>query len=299
MQKERRCKQMKPDEWMIQYTPQTEWVERRGILIWLSLYAGIFGGGSYLVYLSVHNLWGMFISWLIIAVLKSGLHVVHAERPLKLWRMILRPRTSWISRGLIITILLIGFGALQLAFSFWLPGTAGEMVFKVLTGIMAFGIILYAGFTLSYVNGIPFWNSALLPVLFIVWGILGGLALVMAIGLGVDGVDIGAVIALDLGLLIAAIILIVLYLWTATYAEPTAKRSVRELTQGLPALVLGIGVILCGIIIPLAILLSSYLNGIMPAPSLAILILACEIVGGLAFTYSVLKVGLYSPLILA
>jgi formate-dependent nitrite reductase membrane component NrfD len=285
---------MKPDEWMVQYTPQTEWIERRGILIWLSLYAGILGGGSYLVSLYVHNLWGMFISWLIIAVLKSGFHVAHAERPLKLWRMILRPQTSWISRGLIITILLIVFGAIQLAFSYWLPGTAGEMVFKVLTGIM-----LYAGFIMSYVHGIPFWNSALLPVLFIVWGILGGLALVMAIGLGVAGDDIGAVMAVDLGLLIVAIILIVLYLWTATYAEPTAKQSVRELTRGFSALVLGTGVVLCGIIIPLAISLSSYLSGTIPPPSLAIVILACEIIGGLAFTYSVLKVGLYSPLITA
>ncbi|NVL92419.1 MAG: polysulfide reductase NrfD, partial [Desulfobacterales bacterium] len=179
----------------------------------------------------------------------------------------------------------------------WLPGTAGEIVFKVLTGIMAFGIIIYTGFTVNYVNGIPFWNSALLPVLFIVWGILSGLALVMAIGLGVASVDIGAVIAVDLVLLIAAIILIVLYLWTATYAEPTARQSVRELIRGYPALVLGIGVVLCGIIIPLATSLSSYLSGNIPAPSLAILVLACEIIGGLAFTYSVLKVGLYSPLI--
>lgn len=286
---------MKSDEWMVHYTPQTEWIERRGVLIWLSLYAGILGGGSYLVSLYVHNLWGMFISWLIIAVLKSGLHIAHAERPLKLWRMILRPQTSWISRGLIITLLLIVFGAIQLAFSYWLPGTAGEMAFKVLTGIMAFGIILYAGFIMSYVNGIPFWNSALLPVLFIVWGILGGLALVMAIGVGVA--DIEAVMALDLGFLIAAIILIVLYLWTAAYAEPTAKQSVRELIRGYPALVLGTGVILCGIIIPLAISLSSYLSGTMPAPSLALVILVCEIIGGLAFTYSVLRVGLYSPLI--
>lgn len=290
---------MKPDEWMVQYTPQTEWVERRGILIWLSLYAGILGGGSYLVSLSVHSLWGMFISWLIIAVIKNGFHIAHAERPLKLWRMILRPQTSWISRGLIITILLIVFGAMQLAFTYWLPGTAVEIVFKVLTGIMAFSIILYVGFVMSYVHGIPFWNSALLPVLFLVWGILGGLALVMAIGLDITGVDSGMVIIVELVSVIIAIILIFLYLWTATYGEQTAKQSVRELSRGFPAIVLGIGVFLCGIIIPLAILLSSYLSGNMPAPSLAILVLACEIIGGSSFTYSVLKVGLYSPLIRA
>jgi len=125
---------------------------------------------------------------------------------------------------------------------------------------------------------------------------LSGLALVMAIGSGVAGVDI-RVVAVSLVLLIAAMILIALYLWTATYAEPTARQSVRELTRGYLALVLGIGVILVGIIIPLVISLLSYFGGNIPAPSLAILILACEIIGGLAFTYSVLKVGVYSPLV--
>jgi formate-dependent nitrite reductase membrane component NrfD len=288
---------MKPYEWMVKYTPQTEWTERKGILVWLPVYAGILGGGCYLVSLYFNNLLGMFISWLVILVFKGGLHIAHARRPLKLWRMILRPRTSWISRGLILLILLIGFGAIQLAFSYWLPGTAGEIVFKVLTGIMAFGIIIYAGLTMNYVNSIPFWNSALLPALFILWGILGGLALIMAIGSGAAGVDISTVVAVSLVLLIATIILIALYLWTAIYAEPTARQSVRELTRGYLALVSGIGVVLFGIIIPLAISLSSYWGGNIPAPSLAILILACEVIGGLAFTYSVLKVGLYSPLI--
>jgi len=288
---------MKPYEWMVKYTPQTEWIERKGVFIWLSFYAGILGGGSYLVSLYFNNLWVMFISWLIILVLKGGFHVAHAERPLRLWRMILRPQSSWISRGLILTILLIVFGAIQLAFSYWLPGTVAEIVFKVLTGIMAFGIIIYAGFTMNHVNGIPFWNSALLPVLFLLWGILSGLALVMTIGLGVAVVDIRVVVVVSLVLLIATMILIALYLWTATYAEPTARQSVRELTRGYLALILGIGVVLFGIIIPVAISLSSYFGDNIPTLSLAILAIACEVIGGLAFTYSVLKAGVYSPLI--
>lgn len=287
---------MKPYEWMIKYTPQTEWIERKGILIWLSLYAGILGGGAYLASLYFNNLWGMFISWLIVLFIKSGLHIAHARRPLKLWRMILRPQTSWISRGLILTILFIVFGAIQLALSQWLAGTVGEIVFKVLTGITAFGIITYAGFTMSYINSIPFWNSALLPALYLLWGILAGLATVMTFSVG-DNVIIRAVIAVNMGLLITTTILIVFYLWTAIYVGPTAKESVRELMWGSLSFVLWIGVFLFGIIIPLVILLASFLGGNVPAPSLAILILACEIIGGLAFTYSVLKVGVYSPLI--
>jgi len=288
---------MKPYEWMVKYTPQTKWVQQKGILIWLSFYAGILGGGTYLASLYCNSLWGMFIGWVIILIFKGGLHIAHAERPGKLWRMILRPQTSWISRGLILTILFISFGALQLAFSYWVPETAGEIIFKVLTGIMAFGIMTYPGFAMNCVNGIPFWNSAILPALFISWGILSGLALVMAIGLSGVNVETQAMAARSEAFLITTLILVVLYLWTAAYAGPTARQSVRMLTQGYMALTSGAGVVLCGIIIPLAILLSTYFTGHMPSTPLAALAIVCEILGGLAFTYSVLKVGLYSPLI--
>jgi len=286
---------MKPYEWMVKYTPQTDWIERKGMLIWLSLYAGILGGGFYLVSLYFNSLVGMFISWLIILVIKSGLHLAHAERPLKLWRMFLRPQTSWISRGLILTVLFIGFGAIQLALSYWASGTAGELVFKVITGIMAFGIITYAGFTMSYVNGIPFWNTALLPVLYILWGVLSGLALIITIGTS-EGV-IRQIIAVNMGLLIAGIVLIALFLWTATYTETTAKESVKELLRGSLSLVLWLGVFLLGMVIPLIISILGYFNGDIVASWVGILMLICEIVGGLSFTYGVLKVGLYSPLI--
>ena len=286
---------MKPYEWMVKYTPQTDWIERKGMLIWLSLYAGILGGGFYLVSLYFNSLVGMFISWLIILVIKSGLHLAHAERPLKLWRMFLRPQTSWISRGLILTVLFIGFGAIQLALSYWVSGTTGELVFKVITGIMAFGIITYAGFTMSYVNGIPFWNTALLPVLYILWGVLSGLALIITIGTS-EGV-IRQIIAVNMGLLIAGIVLIALFLWTATYTETTAKESVRELVRGSLSLVLWLGVFLLGMVIPLIISILGYFNGDIVASWVGILMLICEIVGGLSFTYGVLKVGLYSPLI--
>jgi len=77
----------------------------------------------------------MFISWLIIVVIKGGLHIAHAEKVSRLWMMILKPKKSWISRGLIITALLALFGAVQLALSFWMPGTSLELIFKVVTGV--------------------------------------------------------------------------------------------------------------------------------------------------------------------
>jgi formate-dependent nitrite reductase membrane component NrfD len=239
----------------------------------------------------------MFVSWLIILVLKGGFHIAHAERPLTVWRMILRPRTSWISRGLILTLLLIVFGAIQLPLTYWAPDTAVEILFKVLAGIAAFGIITYTGFTMNYVNGIPLWNSALLPALFMLWGILSGLALVMAIGVGDTGADIGAVVAGSIIVLIAMIVLTAFYLWSANYAGPSSKESIKELTQGSPALILGIGVIIIGMVVPLILSLWSFFSDTSPALSVGVVFTICEIIGGLAFTYIVLKVGVYSPIV--
>ncbi len=285
---------MKPYVWMVKYTPQRAWIERRGIIIWLSMYFGILGGGGYLVSLYFNNLAAMFMSWLIVLIIKSGLHVAHTENPMKLWRMFLRPQTSWISRGLILTVSFVILGAVQLALTYWAPGNGAELAFKILAGIAAFGVMIYAGFTLSYVSGIPFWNAAILPMLFIVWGITSGLTMLLVTGSGT--IDIKPVIGGNVIMLAAAIVLIVLYLWTETYAGPANKESVKELTRGLMVVVWGMGVFVIGLIIPLIISVIGFFSGSM-SPAANITIFICQVIGGLAFTYGVLKVGVYSPLI--
>jgi sulfite dehydrogenase (quinone) subunit SoeC len=293
----REAHQMKPYEWMVKYTGQTAWVERRGRFVWLALYVGLLGGGSYLASLYFNNFLGMVVSWLIILVLKTGLHMAHSRSPLKLWRMILRPQTSWISRGLILVILFICFGALQLGFSYWLPGTSGEIILKVITALLAVGIMTYEGFALNYVHGIPFWNSALLPILFILWGILTGLALVMLFGLAGDHVDMTAAVGGSIVLLVTALVFVMVYTWSATYMGPTARESVRVVTQGYMAVVTGVGVIACGLLIPLAVFLYSHFAGVTPPLPLMIMVVICEITGGLALTYALLKAGVHSPLV--
>ena len=40
---------MESYEWMVDYTPQTTWIEGHGIFIWLAEVFGTLGGGLYLV----------------------------------------------------------------------------------------------------------------------------------------------------------------------------------------------------------------------------------------------------------
>lgn len=287
---------MEAHEWMIKYTRQTEWIDRRGMLLWLAFYFGGLGGGLYLVSLYFNSLWGMFISWLIIAVLKGGAHIAYLGKPLRFWRIILRPQTSWLARGLIFVLLFTGFAAIQLMFSYWLPGTAGEIIFKVLAGIMAFAVAIYTGFILNTIKAVPFWNSTLLPVLFILCGILGGFGLSVVIALNGGHVDITAAETGSRWLLIINALIIVIYLWKAANREVTGKQSVMEQMRGSVAPIFWAGIVVLGIIIPVAIAFSSYFAEETSA-LLLVAGVACEVIGGLTLRYCILKAGAYTPLV--
>jgi formate-dependent nitrite reductase membrane component NrfD len=280
---------------MVNYTRQTEWIDRRGILLWIAFYAGGLGGGLYLVSLLFNSLWGMFISWLIIAVIKGGTHLMYLGKPWRAWRIITRPQTSWLARGFIFVILFVGLGAVQMMLSHWLPGSAAEIAFKVLAGIMAFGVATYTGIILKNVKGVPFWNSLLLPVLFVICGVLGGFGLAVVIALNGGGINLDAAETGSRWLLLANVLLIVIYLWQTSRRESIGKQSVLEQIRGENAPVFWIGVVLFGIVIPLAIALSGIIVHVPSA--LLITAVVCEIIGGLALRYCVLKAGAYKPLV--
>jgi formate-dependent nitrite reductase membrane component NrfD len=285
-------------EWMINYTRQTEWIDRRGIFLWIAFYAGGLGGGLYLVSLYFNSLWGMFISWLIIAVLKGGTHLIYLGKPLRFWRIITRPNSSWVARGLIFVMLFILFAGLQLVFSYWLPGGGVELAFKVLAGISAFVVTAYTGFVLNTVKAVPFWNSSLLPVLFVLCGVLGGFGLSVVIALSGGNIDLAAAETGSRWLLVINALLIAIYLWSAANRESTGKQSVMEQIKGSNAPVFWVGIVVLGIFIPLIIAFSTYFTGEVSS-ALLIFGVACEIAGGLALRYCVLKAGAYKPLVAA
>jgi formate-dependent nitrite reductase membrane component NrfD len=287
---------METHEWMINYTRQTEWIDRRGILLWIAFYAGGLGGGLYLVSLYFNSLWGMFISWLIIAVMKGGTHLIYLGKPWRFWRIITRPNSSWLARGFIFVMLFILFAALQLVFSYWLPGGAAETVFKVLAGISAFIVTVYTGFVLKTVKAVPFWDSALLPVLFVLCGVLGGFGLSVIIALNGGNINLEAAETGSRWLLVINALLIIVYLWSASHREATGKQSVMEQIKGSNSPVFWIGIVVLGIIIPVIIAFSSYFITHVSSP-LLIFGVACEILGGLALRYCVLKAGAYKPLV--
>jgi formate-dependent nitrite reductase membrane component NrfD len=287
--------QTRPYEFMVKYTPQKDWIEGHGVLIAFAFFLGGVSGGLYLASLAFDSMLGMFIAWLI-ALVMGMVDMAHLSKPLRFWRMLLKPKTSWIARGFLFITLFIGCAAIQLALSFWLPGTAAGTVFKVLAGILAFGVAIYSGFVVGYVGAIKLWNSAIVPILFVIAGLTGGLAVLLLTSLGEDAARGMAMANIMLVVLVIYAVFMAIYLWITTYESSAARDSVMRMLRGSIAPVFWIGVVLLGIVIPIAVL--SPVSLAQEASAVAFIAAAvCAILGGLALRYVILKAGMYSPLV--
>jgi len=288
---------MVTQDWMVKGNRQTEWIERRGILLWLAFYAGGLGGGLYLISLFFNNIWGMLIGWLIAAGLKGAFHFIYLGQPARFWRLVMHPQTSWLSRGLLFVIAFAGLGFIQIMFSFLLPEqTAIILVLQIIAGVFALCIATYTGFVLNHVKGVPFWDLSLLPVLFVACSLLGGFGLTVALGIFAPGINMAAA---EIGvrvLLIINVLLIAVYLIRASRKESAGLQSVLFQIRGSLSPIFWICVVTLGIVIPAIITAYSLFSG--EATSWILIIGAvCEIIGGVMLRYCVLKSGIYNPLI--
>jgi len=281
--------------YMTEFTFQREWVEKRGFLLVLAFFLGGLGGGLYLasLYLDFHI--GMVTGFLIVAVGKGGAHLAYLGKPLRFWRGFLKPQSSWISRGLLALALFLVAAALQLAptvpWLSWLPWTSHNLFLQVVVIIGALGLVTYTGFALGVIHAVPFWNTSLMPLLFLVCALSGGLGL--ALGMGGGAAELGLMEKVLAGLLIIVAGLLGFQLLVAWHTSPAAKQSVKELASGKAAPYFMGGVVVIGLVLPLAI--------VALAHQLPVYVISLgaglELVGGFCLRYSILKAGIYSPLI--
>ena len=287
---------MQVHEWMVNYTRQTEWIDRRGLFLWIAFYTGGLGGGLYLVSLFFNSLWGMLIGWAIVLFIKGGTHFIFLGKPQRFWRIMMHPQTSWLARGFLFVVSFAGLGFIQLVISWQWPGSPVEILFKVLAGTIAFCVAIYTGFVLKAVKGVPFWNSWLLPVLFIMCGVLGGFGLSVAISLFGGDIVLSQAETGSHIMLVVNIILIAVYLLLASRREAVGKQTVLEQIQGQNAGIFWIGIVVLGLLIPMAVSITALVTGEINS-NLLIIGVICEIVGGLSLRYVVLKGGAYKPLV--
>jgi formate-dependent nitrite reductase membrane component NrfD len=307
-------------EWMVKPMRQKEWISGQGILVWLAEVFSALGMGTYLVGLiagvsgiSTWAFWATLVGWLFILLFKFPLHLLYLGKPLRFWRAF-PPfsrawKTSWMARGVVFTSVFIGFGFFQIVFWYflkwgdvsasaghtltvlaWIAGAVAG-VFMVLTGV-------YAGFAMSYCKGVQFWNTGLLPLVFVLMGLADGLALTMGVNLmtGADEAAIGTIESWSRVLLVVNALLILGYVVWAFRRHHAAEVAARDLIKGSTAWVFWILLVALGIATPLIISIATALAG-GDSQSLLIVAIVCHTIGAFALKYAVLKVGIYRSVI--
>ena len=264
------------------------------LAIWLFL--GGTGSGLFLLFLSL-GLAHEFAALSLALVLSGGVVLLlELGSPLRAWRTIFRPGTSWLSRGVFFVLLFIVSCVLSVGPTFevfswlaWLDNSLAEMLLRWFAGLCALMIILYpAFFFLSTSRAIPFWNTPLLPLLFVSYAALGGVGVVLLLSdLAPDVVAKAELLAVIL--IVANAIMVLFYLAAMVRNGGAEGESVRLLGRAPLSWLSWVGVAVAGMLFPLlAIPL-----GQPTAAGAGILI------GGLLFRYCLLKAGVYATPALA
>jgi len=296
-------------EWMVKPMHQREWIERRGIMIWIAETFTSLGAGLYLVSLFINSWWGLLVGWLIIMFLKLPIHIAYFGKPWRFYRT-MPPfsnawKTSWFARGILFSVFFGTFGFIQLVFG--QPDLAdliGRSVanpiyytFGVLAGLNALGVGIYGGFIMNYVKGIPFWNQGLLPVVIMLAGVADGFGLIMGVGLAGGDASVAWAETGSRYLLLINILLIVVYMISAGYSSAVAKLSIKELLTGPSAFMFWGGLIILGLVVPAGISVISLFSGEEASSILLVIAIAAHTIGAFALKYCILKVGIYRPLL--
>jgi len=289
-------------EWMVNPMQQTEWIEKQGLLIWLAEVFSSLGTGLYLVSVYYGSWMGALIGWLIIMLLKLPLHLVYLGKPTRFWRA-LPPftkawRTSWIARGFFFTTVYSGLGFFQLISSYLIPGTGLDILLRIVAGFFCVLTAIYCGFMMSYCKSVPFWNTGLLPVVIMIAGIADGLALLIGVDMWTNHGDGSAIYeAITRILLVVNILLIGTLVMNASYRSETAGLSAREMLAGRAAVPFWVGVVILGIITPLAISIMTLGGHATATHLLMIVAIITHTIGAFSLKYSILKVGIYEPIL--
>ena len=251
---------MEKREFSVGIRQQQEWK----LLIIVALFLTGSGAGLFFFALIIGFLLGMVLG--VLSIMAGCLFLLaDLHRPQAAWRLISRPQSSWMSRGVIgissFTVLAF-FYMVFLAndlngwASLGMPWAGGSVLMKALGMVVGLGALFvscYPGFLLGDIRPIPFWNGAYLPALFLVSSLLGGLGILYLLPLNWEGLPWLSFLP-NAGIVLV-IFELLLFLGLILMSHPdTTRQSVLLLTHGSLRFHFLVGVLGAGLIAPLVII---------------------------------------------
>lgn len=262
---------------------------------WKIAFAFFFGdvGGGLFLFSSLYEFHlGMLLGWIMVTVFKPIALFMHLGKPARFWRAAMNPGKSWITRGLMASVIFSGFGFIHLVNSYYniLPAGISSVIYWIAI-LSSIGVIIYLGFVLSYSPSIRLWNTGLLPIMCLNYGFLGGVTLLILLGMNeLDAQTLHLLNALELTFVLFGLVLMASFLHGVAYSSNAGRESVRMLlSQKYAPWFIG-AVIIVGLVLT-ALLIS------LESLSLSILltIAIAELIGDIGFKMLLFKGATYEP----
>lgn len=163
------------------------------------------------------------------------------------------------------SFILLFYGAISLVYTWFVwKGDTRSKRWGQIGVVFAAALGLYTGFLLAAVPGRPLWNSALIPVLFLISGSVAGLSLIslaqsyFANATRLVGEESGeAIHSLKIGMVVLEILLLAFHLLTVFMLNDAGRAIFKHLFVGPKQFSFVFVQLIIGMLVPLAILLLS------------------------------------------
>jgi formate-dependent nitrite reductase membrane component NrfD len=215
-------------------------------------------------------------------------------------RVFLNPGTSWIARGsLIISVFMIlSFVHLVLLWSGQQFDSAQLKLIGGVNAVFSVLVMVYTGVLLGASRAIAFWNTAMLPLLFLLSASSTGLLATLLLSPSREGLEPAYrfLARADLFLLVLESLVVVFYL-QASHRTDESRASVQLLLKGRLSSMFWFGLVTLGLAIPLAIELVELLSAEGQTGTALLRVAAVAgLAGGLFLRRLILAAGVRTPL---
>ena len=282
------------------------------LIAWYLFLAGV-GAGAYLVGVGASALGtkyqplvkpGVLLAAPLVAI-GSGLLLLDLGNPLRFFLGFLRPQSSMISVGIFIITVFILLGAIHMAVLLFKQVKLSESVLKWLFGIaamFALATAIYTGLLIGVVKAVPFWNTPMLPLLFLVSALSTGAgAILLALALwrlirpvskeqAEQLVESEHLLSrVDIPLIAVELLVLFFLLFLMGGGPSIAAESARYLVTGGFAVAFWVGLVVVGLLVPLVLEAWSLRSG--RALNVGALAGVCLLIGGIILRYAILSAG--------
>ncbi len=216
-------------------------------------------------------------------------------KPVNSIRAFLNLGTSWMSRGVILILLVVIFQLLYALLPLGFPGiktAVPGIVIGSLAALLAVVAGIYYGLLLSQAKGIALWNSPLFPILYFFSGLAGGAGILLLLSPFVRASPGQLNLVMVMALVLVCLVLISLWLMTAIRPSHAYRQSLSKLLS--PSFI-GISLVL-GYIVPLVLLVISLFMSEMGTYGMRAVSGALVLIGAYHLRYATIKAGHYYSL---